>query len=201
MRGQLTGFNTYLTSALALVAALTLGCKSTEEKQREHTRTTLWLHLETAENSPDTNHVMKVEIAGASLNCDTRPFLTDENLLKAEIAPMPEGGQALRLQFDERGRLIIDQYTNQHRFKRVIFFAEWGVDYDRKSVLADWGFRQPRQSPKTKLTRRWLAAPRMTRRVSDGTIVFTPDLSSEELDQLVLGLNNKIKENQKPWVF
>jgi murein DD-endopeptidase MepM/ murein hydrolase activator NlpD len=42
---------------------------------------------------------------------------------------------------------------------------------------------------------RWLAAPIITRRISNGVLVFTPDCSREEADQLVLGLNNVAKEN------
>ena len=37
---------------------------------------------------------------------------------------------------------------------------------------------------------RWLAAPRINKRIADGVLVFTPDATREEAEQIALGLNN-----------
>ena len=48
---------------------------------------------------------------------------------------------------------------------------------------------------------RWLAAPLITKRISDGVFIFTPDASKEETERIVNGLKNVIKQLQKPYVF
>jgi hypothetical protein len=44
---------------------------------------------------------------------------------------------------------------------------------------------------------RWLAAPVISRRISNGVLVFTADCERDEADQLVLGLNNVTKQIHK----
>jgi hypothetical protein len=44
---------------------------------------------------------------------------------------------------------------------------------------------------------RWLGAPRITQRVTNGVFVFTPDTSRNESDRLVAGLNNFARELKK----
>ena len=41
---------------------------------------------------------------------------------------------------------------------------------------------------------RWLAAPVINRRISDGVLVFTPDATREEAEEIALGLNNVAKK-------
>ena len=46
---------------------------------------------------------------------------------------------------------------------------------------------------------RWLAAPRISQRIKDGVLVFTPDATREEAERIVRGLNNvAIKLGNKP---
>lgn len=188
MIGRIRWFNTYLAGAVALLVLATLGCKSAEERKRDHTYTTLWVHLETPEASPDTNHVMAVTIAGVKLNAQTKPFLTDENVLRAAITALPEGGQALRVEFDHEGTLLLDAVTSQNRQRHLLVFSEFGLRYK---------YATGKNVSKT----RWLAAPHIRRRITDGVVVFSVDATSAELDQIVLGLNNAAKRNAKPWVF
>ena len=42
---------------------------------------------------------------------------------------------------------------------------------------------------------RWLGAPRVTHRIKDGVLIFTPDTDREEAEQIVLGLNNLAEKN------
>ena len=44
---------------------------------------------------------------------------------------------------------------------------------------------------------RWLAAPVISRRIADGVLIFTPDATREEADEIVLGLNNVGREVEK----
>ena len=41
---------------------------------------------------------------------------------------------------------------------------------------------------------RWLAAPVISHRISDGVLVFTPDATREEAEEIALGLNNVSKK-------
>ena len=44
---------------------------------------------------------------------------------------------------------------------------------------------------------RWLAAPMINKRISDGNYVFTPDATREEAERIVRGVNNVIKSIAK----
>ena len=44
---------------------------------------------------------------------------------------------------------------------------------------------------------RWLAAPMITRRITNGLFVFTPDCSREEAERIVLGLNHVARQTHK----
>jgi hypothetical protein len=82
------------------------------------------------------------------------------------------GSFQIMVQFDRRGTWLLEQYTTAHRGRRIGIFSQFG-------------------------DARWLAAPMMNKRISDGVLVFTPDASREEADRIVLGLNNVAKEAQK----
>jgi hypothetical protein len=48
---------------------------------------------------------------------------------------------------------------------------------------------------------RWLAAPVIPRRISNGVLTFTPDASREEADLIAIGLNNVAKKVQDDLKF
>ena len=68
---------------------------------------------------------------------------------------------------------MLEQYSAANPGKHFAIFGQWG------EKLADG---------------RWLAAPLITHRIADGMLSFTPDMSREEADRLVLGLNNVAKK-------
>ena len=43
-------------------------------------------------------------------------------------------------------------------------------------------------------------APAVSKRISDGLFVFTPDASREEADEIVMGLNNVAKKMHGNWM-
>ena len=43
---------------------------------------------------------------------------------------------------------------------------------------------------------RWLAAPLIRQRISDGTLSFSPDASREEMERLVFGLNEALRKEK-----
>jgi hypothetical protein len=46
---------------------------------------------------------------------------------------------------------------------------------------------------------RWLAAPVISHRIGDGVLVFTPDATREEAEEIALGLNNVAKKTHT-WI-
>jgi len=176
MKSHWSWFNLYL---LALVLAALAGCKSAEERKRDKTTATLRLYLEA---TPDgTAHYQMLEIAGVSVCASTTHFLAENSLKRAAVVTTRDGGFALDVEFDRHGLLVLDSITAAHRGQRII-------------VLSQFGQKKSGQQ-------RWLAAPRISGRVSSGRLLFTPNASREEAEEIVLGLNNLVKKADKKTLF
>ncbi len=166
-------FNLYL----ALAAALTLlcGCQSHKQKQKDATAA-VRVHIQT---NPDTVgaseqvNVLRSNPVVVTIARDA--ILTEANLISAKILEAP-GGFAIALQFDETGAWTLEQYSAANPGGHFVIFGQWGAK------LANG---------------RWLAAPLITKRITNGLLVFTPDASREEADQFVLGLNRVAAKIQK----
>jgi len=166
-------FNTYL--ALALVFALTAGCKSakpSETKPHKLKEASLRLHLEVNPDGSDRNEDIPVGRQDTfRVNVEKRAFLTEFNIERASVVDTM-GGYSITVQFDKEGTWLLEQYTAGNRGKRVAIAAEFGE-------------------------MRWIAAPVMSQRIGNGLLVFTPDVSREEAEKLVGGLNNLAKKVRK----
>ena len=154
------------------------GCKSAEEKELEKEAGFLRFHLET--NPDGTHHNMTVPVYRQNPVQVTvqRDAVLDEGFMtKAEIVDVDEhGGFAIKITFDKPGTLRLATVSTANKGRRLVVHARWTED-------------------------RWLAAPLLTRNLTDGVFVFTPDASREETERLVRGLNNVIKKLRKPYVF
>ena len=167
MKIRLRAFNIYL-----LAAALLLGCKTPQEKKeaaeakrQKKELSTIRFHLE-AENDT-TGRAAPVPILRAApilVNVIKDSFLDERDVIRASIIDTV-GGFVIVIQFDDHGRFVLDTVTSAHKGTRIAIMTE----------AAD---------------RRWLAAPVITRRISDGSISFTPDATREESLRIVRGLNN-----------
>ena len=71
------------------------------------------------------------------------------------------------------GTVLLEECTAANRGRRIAIFSQFG------EKIKDY---------------RWLAAPVITRRISDGVLVFTPDATREEAEEIALGLNNVSKK-------
>jgi len=171
-------FNIYFCLAAVWLAAYAGGgCASPEKKQREQLGS-LRVHLEV--NTDPSGFNTQVPIYRAQpvmVNVLKEPFLTEADLTGVRVVQDREGLFALELKFTRHGAWVIENYSASNPGKRFAVFAQWGVGGKNS---------------------RWLAAPRINYRITDATLVFTPDASREEVDELVLGLNNTAKklENQ-----
>jgi preprotein translocase subunit SecD len=162
-------FNVYLT--LMAVAILFCGCKTEQQKEQAKAKdavAALRVHLEASPNVGITQTVSVLRSNPVLITIADQPILTEANIIAARVINTP-GGFAIEVRFDEISATLLEQYTATNQGRHFAIFGQWG------DKLSDG---------------RWLAAPLITHRISDGILAFTPDCSRTNADQLVLGLNN-----------
>ncbi len=170
-------FNIYLLALLA--GAWVCGCQTAEGRRKKEV-STLRIHIETRSDSIDKAE--KVQIYRAlpmRLSIEKQPFLNEAYIKKAEVVDAMGGGFQIRVEFERRGILLLEQYTSANRKKHLAIFSQW-VDT---------------ANPKENIER-WLAAPLIRDRITDGILLFTPDMTRDEAEQLAVGLNNVAKKNE-----
>src|ERR1051325_3258877 len=154
-----TAFNTLL---LWLAAALLAGCAASGGKFKKEA-STLRLHLEV---TPDgTAHNAPVPIYRAHpvyVNVEKDPFLSEGYIQKAEVVN-DLAGFSIRVQYEQKGAWLLENVTTANKGRRIAIFSQFGEA-------------------------RWLAAPILGQRITDGVLQFTPDASREEAERIVRGL-------------
>lgn len=172
MKFQSLGFNINLCLGLALAFWLS-ACKApgtAEPKPHQKPgkeQALLALHLEThADGTPHSSNITVPRGATTPLSVEATPFLDSGSLLEAAVVETDKfGGFAMKLQFNQHGIFALDTITSANRGRHLAILCQYG-------------------------DKRWLAAPLITRRVSDGLLQFAADVSREEADYIVRGLNN-----------
>ncbi len=170
MKANTRRFNLFLAG---LGLGLLCGCQ-TDKKEKDVSA--LRIHIEASPQSAGSTETVSVLRSDPLLvTIFKEPILSEANLVEAKVIEA-RGGFGIQLQFDESSTLVLEQYSASNRGKHFVVFGQWGT---------------------TPADGRWLAAPLITRRISDGKFSFTPDLSRTNADRLVLGLNRAVKNNQK----
>lgn len=165
-------FNLYLWVPLALVLSLTFGCK-TEAQRRKEQETVLRVHFETKPDNFDRSQPVMIGREGqAKVVIEKIPFLTERQVDSAQVTNTI-GGFVLMVKFNQQGSWLLEQYSGASFGKRFAIFCQFKTD--------------PRSSTNYP---RWVAAPRISQRINDGTLIFTPDATREEAENIALGLNN-----------
>ena len=167
-------FNIYLV--LGVTLAVLCGC-NTEQRKRGKivARLNIYEELERNPNIPSQEATV-FRSSPMKFNIAKEPFLTEKFVKEAKVIN-GVGGFALQLQFDWEGTRLLEQYTIANKGLHLVIFSQFVNPNEEK--INDG---------------RYLAAPKIERGISDGLIVFTPDATVEEADQLVLGLNNVAKK-------
>ena len=165
MKIHRNAFNLYLLAAVFLI-----GCKLPQEKidaaearRQKKQMSTLRLHLETP-NSLDTQAVSVLRASPILVKVDSDSFLDERDVVSAKVADFM-GGFVIQVKFNDHGKLVLDTTSTSNRGRRV-------------AIMSDFG------------QQRWLAAPILSHRISDGVLSFTPDATREEAQRIVRGLNN-----------
>ncbi len=170
------GFNTYL--AWATVLALLCGCQTDKKDAKKEKDVISVLRIHMQANPNDAGEIQTISLLRSNpvdVSIRHDPILSEANIIGAEVIES-EGGFAIQVQFDESSTLMLEQETAANPGRHLVIFGQWG------DTLVDG---------------RWLAAPLITQRIATGQLAFTPDITREQADRLVLGLNNVAKKNQK----
>lgn len=176
MKSWLVNINA-IFCALAIVLSCG-GCKTTEERKKDKEASMLRFHLETnPDGSARSSPIAIFRQHPMPVNLMAAPFLTERDLASAEVVEVGEdSGFAIKVVFDRHGTLVLESYTASYKGQRMGIFASW---------------TEPR----------WLAAPRITQKIANGTFIFTPDASREEAERICNGLRNLIKKAKKRAAF
>jgi preprotein translocase subunit SecD len=169
-------FNIYL--AVALSAAAVCGCRSPSESIAKKRLSTLRFHLQASRDAAVATKAIPVyRQQPFMLNVEKAPCLNESNVSEAKVVDVV-GGFALRIQFDHAGTTQLEEVSTVNRGKRIAVFSQFGEN------LKEF---------------RWLAAPVISRRITDGVFIFTPDATREEAEEIALGLNNTAKKTHT-WI-
>lgn len=159
-----------------LVLALSSGCQTAESKNKKGL-STMRFHLESHVDATNRTEVAVIsEDPRVEYPVEKMPFLSEGDIKEAKVVDMV-GGFSLRLEFDRRGGWLLEQYTLVNKGKHFAIFSQFtplGEDKLNKG--------------------RWLAAPKILQRVSDGVFIFTPQATREEAEAIARGLNNVAKK-------
>jgi hypothetical protein len=167
-----TRFNIYLL-CLVLLAPF-VGCRSPESRRAKQLAT-FRIHLEVNPDGTDRNQPVPIYRAHPTqVNVDKGPFLTEGDIAEAMVIVDTVNAFSLQIQFDPRATLILEQYTAMNSGKRFAIFSEFGERMEQY---------------------RWLGAPIIPRRISNGILAFTPDATRDETEQIAIGLNNVAIKN------
>ena len=169
----------------AILACAGLGCNSPKTSPPNETTavpakqaTLMQFHIET--NPDPTGRTMEAPIFRANpfhLTVQREPVLDEAFMENVQLVDTDEmGGYAIKVTFNKFGTRRLDALSVEHRSQRLAVHAEW-------------------------TEARWLGAPVLNKRISDGVLIFSPDATREETERIVRGLSNVVSHLQKPFVF
>ena len=176
MKTCLRRFNIYLWLGALLCAT---GCSSFSEKDMSSVR----LHMESNADGTAANGPVQVTRAKIQINVEKEPFLTEGDLSGATLVDTV-GGFAIQLAFDAHGSILLDMATSSHKGARIAILTQFPKSKKVPIPLS-----------------RWVAAPLVTKRISNGLLVFTPDTTREEAERIVSGLNKVAAKAREDKLF
>jgi len=162
---------------LALIILLVALCGCATWLKRDQPSAAIRVHIELARDAmagPEAQTVSVLRADPVQVTIEKNPILTEANVVAVKLISTPVA-PAIEMRFDENGTWILEQYSATNPGRHFVIFGRWGKN------LKDG---------------RWLAAPLITRRINDGILSFTPDMSREEAGQFIVGLSNVVKQFQ-----
>ena len=175
MRVYTSRFNLFLALAVLLVPLC--GCTSLFHKDEPVAALRVHIELSPENAAAQTGEAETVSVVRSNpvqVAIEKDAILTEANIVAAKVVDTPDA-PAIEVRFDENGTWILEQYSASNPGRHFVIFGQWG---------------------KKLKNARWLAAPLITQRLNYGLLSFTPDMSRDDANQLVLGLNNVAKQFQ-----
>jgi len=168
-------FNFYL--AIVASGLLFAGCQS-EKSKRDKEATMFQLHMETGPNAGRGSLMVNIGRTNQqfSIYVEMDSFIGGDYLDEANLIDSADGNFAIRLKFDTRGAMILQSKTSSNPGRRVAVECSFGKEEGQH---------------------RWIAAPIVRRPITDGIFIFTPQVTHEEAERIVRGLNNIAKQYRK----
>ncbi len=157
-------FNIYLLAAAGTLLAG--GCASHKPKE---ILTVLRVHAEAKDTTTFTRKIKVFESSPTEMRVDQSTLLTDAEVESARVVEAL-GGFALVIKFDKRGQWLLDEHSSLNLGRHLAIFVEYGEKAGKS---------------------RWIAAPILSHRISDGALIFTPDTTREEAELIAQGLGIK----------
>ena len=178
MNTKLVRFNIFLIAMMLLVGCAhnkeSVKKDDTQPKQKKSSgkeATKISFHCEM--NPDGSGRCIQATIYRANptiIMVDKVPYLNEGYVERADVVEFMDT-YAIRIKFDSTGTLILDELTTSNKGRHLAIFCHFS-------------------------DARWIAAPLITQRISNGVIVFTPDATREEAERIVRGLNNVAKAIQ-----
>jgi preprotein translocase subunit SecD len=171
---------------LILLFCASLGCNTTNSKKEKNESdkskqaTLMRFHIETNPDPSGGGRTTQVSIGRSNLErltIQTEAVLDEGFIKKAEVVDADDlGSYAIKITFDDAGARRLETISVEDRGRRLAITASWTEN-------------------------RWLGAPRLTKRITNGEFVFTPDATREEADRIVNGLQNVSKKVHETFTF
>lgn len=128
-------------------------------------------HVINPDGTPRCLAIKFLRASPMELHIDRSPFLHEGYVKKAAVLDHL-GTYEIQVEFDHQGTMLLDSVSVANRGQRIAIYSDFGDS-------------------------RWLAAPVLNRRITNGVFQFTPDASREEAQRVVDGLNRVAAKWQK----
>lgn len=160
-------FNSNLCLKILATMVFATGCQSSKPRQTKEPAS-LRVHLQATDSRMDYAMAPVYRAAPVSIPIEKNPFLTEVNIADAQVTES-QGVLALVIKLDQKGAWILENYTGANPGRNFAIFSQWGKKAENS---------------------RWLAAPAISFRITDGVLSFTPDASKAECEEIVRGWRN-----------
>jgi hypothetical protein len=136
-----------------------------------------------------------VQVAGTPMYVESEPFLTEADVNMARLVDYADKTYAVQVTFNDHGMIVLDMTTSSSKGLNMVIYSifppkGWKEPKSEDAFAPEkTGAGQPRVSC-------W-SATRIKSGISGGTISFTPDVSHEEAERIVRGLNNMVSAINK----
>jgi uncharacterized lipoprotein NlpE involved in copper resistance len=165
---------------LAVLLCPLVACETPEKKKEDPKKEAAMIRFFLESNPDETGRTMQVPVYRRRpmlVTVQRDPVLDEGYLEHAEVVDADDmGGLAIKLTFNADGTRRLDAVTIEHRGFHFAIEAVWTEE-------------------------RFIAAPLITKRISNGEFVFTPDASREEAERIVLGLKHVIERLHEKYTF